>query len=436
MPDGFFLGGVARQRLAQGEIDLQNRRLEQDERAAAQEQQNKILNDLRSQRQDLFTQLDKVVQASIESGLTQEQFLSGVRPIAEQIVAHADGARRAGFDFSPQGDAELARSKIGLFQSPEQLAQQERDQVIRSAQNEADARLSTAEATGAAEAIKQNAINRLSEPGQLIPVEELLENVPPQLAGATFIRQPNGNLKIVSQAGGELEFFRQELADGSLGVFVQDPVTGESRQVSTVQGENGPIKTGVSARSERSSNLRERELLTSQDRLAEKIIQNTRGEQGRLRDDFRVRAKPFRDLRRDLDKLDTLLSGDITALDNKAITNLVARSIAPSGTRAQSEIGDFGNPGDIIERLSGSINKFFAGARTQEQLNDIRKLSNELRFKFLDPGFDVLKDSFVSVAEISKVDPKSVITELNETKNDFQEITLDNGKKVKARFIK
>lgn len=442
MPDGFFLGGVARQRLAQGEIDLQNRRLEQDERAAAQAQQNKILNDLRSQRQDLFTQLDKVVQASSEGGLTQEQFLSGARPIAEQIVAHADGARRAGFDFSPQGDAELARSKIGLFRSPEQLAQQERERVIRAAQNEADAQTVTSQQRLETER-RQNIANTLNdiESANVIASQFPAEQRFDILASRLGIRQETQSsvrrlLDEINQAQDPQEksilqqALNSELAgdglaiqfddNGNISSITQGAIDLPSTRVDDIRQEIDTFENGANIANQLLEQLDKNPDLFGISGAVTRGVRQLKEGVSEITDLIPGAESLFKEPVREFNEFTKTIRGEV---EPDAQSRLIPASFGGADILRSQLVFS------LARSLQGN-GKLLAGTIDKaEELINIRGLTNDVEIRERLTGIKAL-------FEQSLADSKERISEKpNATSNEFKTIELENGKSVGFRVI-
>lgn len=262
------------------------------------------------------------------------------------------------------------------------------------------------------------AAEKLREGGGIVAATDLNPELPDEYSDIYLIKQPNGNLTVMKGKDGtdKVTYFQQELEDGTIGVFMQEG-NKPPQYVSKLTVEGGKeARTGVSARAEAvqgradvNSKLRERGLDLTESRLEQTIKQNARTSEDDLRDDFDKRAKPFREQKKALDMLEVALQGDISGLDNKIITNLVSRAIAPTNVRAQAELDSFKNFGDLGERISGSIKTFFSGKRTDAQLDQIRTLVKEMRDMHVGPAIEELERAYEGVAIRSNLDPNNVV---------------------------
>jgi len=251
----------------------------------------------------------------------------------------------------------------------------------------------------------------------------------PDAPDVWLVQKPDGGLTTLNTgAGGAVKtnWSEQENSDGTISV-VRQVGNSQPEVVDLLRDPEGtPIKTGASARAAASqagaaegrANVQERHdtregrlnagLFLSKERLKQQISNQARTSEASLRDDFEGRVKPFREQLRQLDTLDSLLSGDVSALDEAQIVNQLA-TLSDSNVRAQANLNTFKNPGDLGQRLAGSISRFFAGNRTPSQLEEIRQLSAQLRSDIFDPAMAELSNAYKDVATRGNLTPENVV---------------------------
>jgi len=274
----------------------------------------------------------------------------------------------------------------------------------------------------------------------------------PDAPDVWLIQNPDGGLKTLSTGAGgavKTDWSQQENADGTISVIRQVGNSPPEVVSLLTDPEGNPIKTGTSARSaatregadasraavqQRHDTREERlgaNLFLSRERLANTIKNQVRTSEGALRDDFEVRVKPFREQLRQLDTLDSLLSGDVSALDEAQIVNQLS-ILSDSNVRAQANLNTFKNPGDLGQRLGGAISRFFAGTRTPSQLEEVRQLSTQLRQDIFDPAIEELSGAYKDVATRGKLDPNNVVIS---GKKSLSDMTMEELEAEKQRLL-
>lgn len=365
-------------------------------------QENEIIKEKALAEQAVLSAVDQLI-ATGRAEQAESLLLDG--DMGRHLTAKAQrGTKRkiAIALFNSEKEARTAESPIGQIRA-----------------DEANGLISKEDADAAVKKAVFIAREKLNIPGQIVAATDLNPDLPDDFNDVFLITQPNGSLSVikgVNGAGGKITFSQQEQSDGTMVVY-QQVGNNPPEFVDLLRDENNePIKTGVSARGEAiggratvTAEQRDRSIDISENRLEQTITQNARTSEAALRADFEKRAEPFREQLRAVNQLEIVLAGEITGLDNKVITNLVSRAIAPTNVRAQAELDSFKGFGDLVDRVSGAVSTFFTGVRTEAQLDQVRTLVAEMREKHIGAAMDELETGFTNVATRSGLDPKNVV---------------------------
>ncbi len=171
---------------------------------------------------------------------------------------------------------------------------------------------------------------------------------------------------------------------------------------------DGLGETGAQTRADARNELSKLRYQHSKEVFGQQITQQARTSERALGSEYNERAKPHTETMAALNTLDSLLSGDVSALDEAVITNQLS-VLSDSNVRAMANLNVFKNPGDLGTRLAGSLSRFFTGNRTASQLEDARRLSKQLRDQVLEPTLNALSDSYREAAIDSQLNPDNVV---------------------------
>ena len=262
MLDGFFLQGVVDQANRKRALDVQQRSVDIQDRSISQrEAEQKALlrkqlgDTLAAEREELFGALDNVIQASTKNGLQLDQLISGVSPIAQQIIEHSTIARKHGFDFNPDKDRLLIESRLASFQTPEQSAQQQQQAALQEGQNRVIEARGIAQASGqplndvlisqglASKPKAPDVVNFVHKDGQSVAVD--LNSAGANIRVAQLISQ--GAVRGDSGRA-SLKFFRNK--DGSISQVDLSQRDAAQQSQSLLDADAVPLEGGVNVTSQ------------------------------------------------------------------------------------------------------------------------------------------------------------------------------------------
>ena len=123
-------------------------------------------------------------------------------------------------------------------------------------------------------------------------------------------------------------------------------------------------------------------------------------------DDYQQQSKPVRKTLDTVAQLENLLAQEQNGVVDKAVTSQLT-SVFANNVRAMAELQQWKNLGDIGERITGSINRFFAGDRTEAQRADINNMISEYK-KELTRNNDELKANTYDQAIQFDLDPQKL----------------------------
>jgi hypothetical protein len=254
------------------------------------------------------------------------------------------------------------------------------------------------------------------------------------LGGSVTPNQAATAARITSslQPSGGAGTFKDVLSDGTIGIFNPDgsllarardedgnPVTAfEHEKEGGIADRAGSAANRADQRIDQADQRikqtdkrlanTDRAFFQGREEHASTITQRERTSESAMSSAFATKSAPFRKQLASLGVLDNLLSGDVTALDEAAITNQVS-ILSDSNVRALANLNTFKNPGDLGTRLAGAISRFFSGTRTEKQLQDIRALSADLRKKVFAPALSEMELAYREAAVDSQLNPDNVV---------------------------
>lgn len=131
-------------------------------------------------------------------------------------------------------------------------------------------------------------------------------------------------------------------------------------------------------------------------------IQNETFDRGAaLRDDYRQDKKSVSDVKSAISRANAMLKIG-TSVSDLALQKTISE-IFDTGTKAQSEVAQWRNPGDLSQRALGVINRFVTGEYNDKQRRDLQQILQELETKVVDPSLTTIDQHYYDIATDTEV---------------------------------
>lgn len=131
-------------------------------------------------------------------------------------------------------------------------------------------------------------------------------------------------------------------------------------------------------------------------------IQNETFDRGAaLRDDYRQDKKSVSDVKSAVSRANAMLKIG-TPVSDLALQKTISE-IFDTGTKAQSEVAQWRNPGDLSQRALGLLNRFVTGEYTDSQRKDLEQILQELETKVVDPSMTAIDKHYYDIATDTEV---------------------------------